>query len=209
MLLFAAKELDVALILLMLSVAYLCGSLSSAILVCQMFQLPDPRLHGSGNPGATNVLRLGGKLPAVLVLIADILKGTIPVYTSYFLGLPPIALGMIAVAACLGHIYPLYFGFKGGKAVATAFGAMLPLGVGLAMLLVGTWLCLAYWTRYSSLAAVVTVSLAPLFTWWLKPTYTLPTLMLTGLILWRHWPNIKRLLAGDEPQIRLGTKKAQ
>ena len=113
----------------MMLVAYLCGSVSSAVIICQLFRLPDPRLNGSGNPGATNVLRLGGTLPAVLVLVVDVLKGTIPVWASYFLKIEPFYLGMIAVFACLGHIYPVFFGFKGGKAVATAFGTMLPIGL--------------------------------------------------------------------------------
>ena len=121
-----------ALTILMLATAYLLGSISSAILICRVFALPDPRERGSGNPGATNVYRLGGRIPALLVLICDILKGTLPVYGSYFLGIEPIYLGLIGVAACLGHMFPLFFQFKGGKAVATAFGAMLPIGLGLA-----------------------------------------------------------------------------
>ncbi|MGY0583394.1 MAG: glycerol-3-phosphate 1-O-acyltransferase PlsY, partial [Paraglaciecola chathamensis] len=108
--------------------AYLLGSISSAVLICRMFALPDPRKAGSNNPGATNVLRIGGRLPAALVFIFDVLKGTIPVYVGYFLGLSPIALGLVGLAACLGHIFPLYFYFKGGKGVASAIGAMLPLG---------------------------------------------------------------------------------
>ncbi|MGO2477449.1 MAG: glycerol-3-phosphate 1-O-acyltransferase PlsY, partial [Pseudoalteromonas sp.] len=107
---------------LMLVLAYLLGSISSAILVSRLFRLPDPRTHGSNNPGATNVSRLGGKLPAVMVRIFDILKGTIPVWAAYFLKLDPLLLGLIGVAACLGHMYPLFFSFNGGKAVATAFG---------------------------------------------------------------------------------------
>ena len=114
---------------IMMLAAYLLGSVSSAVLVSKLFRLPDPRLHGSGNPGATNVLRLGGKLPAILVLLFDILKGTIPVWGSYFLKIEPLFLGLIAICACVGHIFPLFFGFKGGKAVATAFGAMMPIGL--------------------------------------------------------------------------------
>ena len=98
----------IALSLLMICVAYLVGSVSSAVLISRLFRLPDPRKNGSGNPGATNVLRIGGRFPAVLVLLSDILKGTIPVYSAYFMGIPPVALGLIAIAACLGHIYPLY-----------------------------------------------------------------------------------------------------
>ena len=103
----------ISLTVLMVAVAYLFGSLSSAVVISRAFGLPDPRTAGSKNPGATNVYRLGGRIPALLVLVMDILKGTIPVYGSYFLGIEPILLGVIAIAACLGHIFPLYFGFKG------------------------------------------------------------------------------------------------
>lgn len=185
----------------MMLAAYLCGSISSAVLVSKLFGLPDPRLHGSGNPGATNVLRLGGKLPAVLVLVFDILKGTIPVWGSYFLQIEPLYLGLIAICACLGHIFPLFFGFKGGKAVATAFGAMMPIGLDLAGLLVVSWIILIALTGYSSLAAIITVSLAPLFTWFIKPLYTLPVLMLSILIILRHRENIIRLWRGKESKV--------
>ncbi|GEK11076.1 glycerol-3-phosphate 1-O-acyltransferase PlsY [Pseudoalteromonas sp. McH1-7] len=189
------------LISLMCVCAYLLGSISSAILVCRLFKLPDPRFSGSNNPGATNVLRLGGKVPAVLVLIFDILKGTIPVWGAYFLNIEPLWLGAIAVSACLGHIYPVFFHFNGGKAVATAFGALLPIGLSLGGLLISTWLVVLALTRYSSLAAIVAVAAAPLYTWWIKPLYTLPVSFLTVVIIFRHRANIKRLLAGKEPKV--------
>lgn len=191
----------IATIILMIGIAYLFGSLSSAVIICKLWRLPDPRFHGSNNPGATNVLRLGGRFPALLVLIADILKGTIPVYASYFLKIEPVYLGVIALAACIGHIFPLYFNFRGGKAVATAFGAMMPIGLELAGLLVLTWSIVVFLSGYSSLGALVAVSLAPLFTWWIKPLYTLPVAMLSMLIIARHKSNITRLLAGSESKI--------
>lgn len=191
----------------MMLLAYLCGSVSSAVIVCKIFRLPDPRLHGSGNPGATNVLRLGGSLPAVLVLVFDILKGTIPVWGSYFLKIEAFYLGMIAICACLGHIYPLFFGFKGGKAVATAFGTMLPIGLDLAGLLIATWIILVGATGYSSFAAIVTVSLAPIFTWFIKPLYTIPVLMLSILIVLRHRQNLLRLWQGTESKVWDKTKR--
>jgi acyl phosphate:glycerol-3-phosphate acyltransferase len=163
--------------------------------------LPDPRGEGSGNPGATNVYRIGGKVPAVLVLVFDILKGTIPVWGAYFLGLTPIYLGFVAIFACLGHIYPLFFGFNGGKAVATAFGSMLPIGLGLSALLILCWVALVAISGYSSLAAIVTVALAPIFTWFIKPAYSLPVAMLAVLIIARHKANIMRLLKGEEGKI--------
>ncbi len=191
----------------MMATAYLCGSVSSAVIVCKLFRLPDPRQHGSGNPGATNVLRLGGTLPAVLVLLFDVLKGTIPVWGSYFLGIEAFYLGMIAVCACIGHIYPLFFGFQGGKAVATAFGTMMPIGLDLAGLLIATWIILVGATGYSSFAAVVTVSLAPIFTWFIKPLYTIPVLMLSILIVIRHRENIVRLWQGKESKVWDKTKR--
>ena len=194
------------LVILMFVLAYLLGSISSAILVSRLFKLPDPRTNGSNNPGATNVYRLGGTLPACLVLIFDILKGTIPVWGAYFLKLEPLELGLIAVAACLGHMYPLFFSFKGGKAVATAFGSLLPIGLSLGGLLIGTWLLIVAITRYSSLAALVAVTLAPLYTWWIKPLYTLPVTFITLLIIIRHRTNIVRLFKGEEPKV--GTKQA-
>jgi len=194
------------LVILMFVLAYLLGSISSAILVSRLFKLPDPRTNGSNNPGATNVYRLGGALPACLVLIFDILKGTIPVWGAYFLKLEPLELGLVAVAACLGHMYPLFFSFKGGKAVATAFGSLLPIGLSLGGLLIGTWLIIVAITRYSSLAALVAVTLAPLYTWWIKPLYTLPVTFITLLIIIRHRTNIVRLFKGEEPKV--GTKQA-
>ena len=191
----------IALIILMTATAYLFGSLSSAVVICQLYSLPDPRNAGSGNPGATNVFRLGGKIPAILVLIMDILKGTIPVYGSYFLGIEPLYLGIIAIAACLGHIFPLYFGFKGGKGVATAFGAMLPIGLDLAGLLIFTWIAVVFVTGFSSLGAIVAVALAPLFTFFIKPLYTLPVAMLSILIIARHKDNIIRLLSRNESKV--------
>lgn len=191
-----------ALTILMLSLAYLAGSISSAILVSKLFYLPNPRLHGSGNPGATNVLRIGGRLPAVLVLLFDVLKGTIPVWVGYYLDMPPLILGLIAVMACLGHIFPLFFGFKGGKAVATAFGAILPIGYELAAALILCWALVVFVTGYSSLAAIVAVSVAPILTYFIKPEYTLPVAMLALLIILRHKDNLVRLINGQEDRFR-------
>jgi glycerol-3-phosphate acyltransferase PlsY len=198
---------DLLLTTLMMLVAYLSGSISSAILICKLFNLPDPREEGSHNPGATNVLRLGNKLAAALVLIFDVLKGTIPVWAAFFLGINPIYLGIIGVSACLGHMYPIFFGFKGGKAVATAFGVLLPLGFSFGALLIATWFSVAKITRYSSLAAICTFLLAPLYSWWLKPLYVLPVTMLSILIILRHRENIYRLLKGTESKISSNKSK--
>lgn len=191
--------------LIMIISAYLLGSISSAVLICRVMGLPDPRAVGSHNPGATNVLRIGGKKTAVAVLLSDMLKGTIPVWSAYFLGIDSLLLGIIAIAACLGHMYPLFFHFKGGKGVATALGAIAPIGLDLTLMLMLTWLVVAVIFRYSSLAALVTVLLAPFYTWMVKPQYTLPVAMLCCLIVLRHHQNIKRLFAGTEPKV--GEKK--
>ncbi|WP_165312278.1 glycerol-3-phosphate 1-O-acyltransferase PlsY [Vibrio ziniensis] len=194
-----------AVALIMIISAYLLGSISSAVLICRLLRLPDPRNVGSNNPGATNVLRIGGKKAAASVLLCDMLKGTIPVWASYFLKIDPFILGIIAIAACLGHMYPIFFHFKGGKGVATALGAIAPIGLDLTAMIMATWLFVAVIFRYSSLAAIVTVLLAPFYTWLVKPQYTLPVAMLCCLIILRHHQNIKRLFAGTEPKV--GEKK--
>ncbi|MED5524763.1 MAG: glycerol-3-phosphate 1-O-acyltransferase PlsY [Pseudomonadota bacterium] len=199
----------IATAVLMTLLAYLMGSVSSAVIVCRLFALPDPRQHGSGNPGATNVLRLGGKGAAAMVLVSDVLKGTIPVWTSYFLGIEAIWLGVIAIAACLGHIFPIFFHFRGGKGVATAFGAMLPIGLSLAGLQILTWLLLVMLTRLSSLAAILTAGLSPLFTWFIKPAYVIPVAMLSLLIIIRHKDNLRRLWNGTEPKMKFRRSKPQ
>jgi glycerol-3-phosphate acyltransferase PlsY len=181
--------------------AYLLGSISSAILICQLLGLPDPRTTGSQNPGATNVLRISNKITAATVLFFDVLKGAIPVWLGYFLNLDPIALGFVAIATCLGHMYPIFFDFKGGKAVATALGVFLPIGWFLGLLLIITWVTVVKLTKYSSLAAIVTVSLAPLYVYLIKPHYLYPSLMLSALIIFRHRDNIARLLDGTESKI--------
>ena len=170
--------------------------------MCRVFGLDDPRLRGSGNPGTTNVYRLGGWPPALLTLVMDVLKGMLPVWGSYYLGLDPLILALVAMGACLGHIYPLYFGFKGGKAVATALGAMFPIAWGMAILLIATWLLVFLVSRVSSLAAIITVSLAPIYAFIIKPQYTVPAIMLALLIIWRHRTNLKRLLQGKEVGFR-------
>lgn len=182
--------------------AYLFGSISSAVLICRLFGLDDPRHRGSGNPGATNVYRLGGPIPAGLTLLFDVLKGMIPVWAGYLLGLPPLVLGFVAIAACLGHIYPLYFQFRGGKAVATALGAMFPVAFEMALMLIVTWIIVFWVSRVSSLAALITVGLAPLYAFLVKPQYTWPAIMLAALIIWRHRTNIIRLWQGKETDFR-------
>lgn len=198
-----------ALGMLMIIIAYLLGSISSAVLISRLFHLPDPRDQGSGNPGATNVFRLGGPVAAAFVLICDMLKGTIPVWTGYLLGVNPFLLGLIGIAACLGHIFPLFFHFRGGKGVATALGGIAPIGLDLTGMMLTTWIIVLCFTGYSSVAAICTSLLAPLFTWFVKPQFTMPVAMLSCLILFRHQENIKRLLNGTEQKTRNQKKEAQ
>lgn len=194
----------------MIIFAYLCGSISSAILVCRVARLPDPRTQGSGNPGATNVLRIGGRAAAATVLIFDVLKGMLPVWLAYRLDIPPMYLGLTAIAACVGHIYPVFFRFQGGKGVATAFGAIAPIGFDLTGLMAGTWLLTVLLSGYSSLGAIVSALIAPFYVWWFKPQFTFPVAMLSCLILLRHHDNIQRLWRGQEGKIwdKLKQKRA-
>ena len=187
--------------------AYLLGSLSAAILFCRLFGLPDPRSEGSRNPGATNVLRIGGKWPALVVLIFDMLKGMLPVWAGYYLGLTHFELGMVALAACLGHIFPVFFNFKGGKGVATAFGAITPIAWGVAGSMLGTWLLVFLVSGYSSLSAVVTALLVPFYVWWFKPEFTFPVALVCCLLIYRHHVNIQRLWRGEEDKVLYKFKK--
>jgi glycerol-3-phosphate acyltransferase PlsY len=187
--------------LMMIFAAYILGSISSAIVVCYLFGKGDPRDQGSGNPGATKVLRIAGPLAAVLVLVFDILKGTVSVYASFLLGVDAISIGAIAIAACLGHMYPVFFKFRGGKGVATALGCLISMGFNLAGLLLGSWILVVMVTGYSSLAAIITVMLAPIYTLFFKPEYLYPVIMLSILIIWQHRDNIRRLLRGEESKI--------
>lgn len=189
-----------ALTLAVLLGAYLIGSLSSAVVLCKIAGLPDPRTQGSGNPGATNVLRFGGKKLAATVLIIDVLKGVIPVVIGRLLGFDAGILAAIALLAFLGHLYPVFFQFKGGKGVATALGAFLALSPLLALAGLLTWLAVFIITRISSLSAICAALMTPIYSLWLIDSMTARWLILviSLLLLWRHRSNIQRLLAGEE-----------
>jgi len=182
---------------------YLLGSVSSAVVVSRLMNLPDPRSEGSGNPGATNVLRLGNKVGAGLTLSGDILKGVLPVLAARWLSDDSLSVALAGAGAFFGHLFPLFFGFKGGKGVATALGVFatisLPVAGGLAL----TWLVVALVFRYSSMAALVSAASAPLWTWWLlaTPVYTGLAILLALMLILRHRTNIGRLLAGTESKI--------
>jgi len=183
--------------------AYLLGSVSSAIVIARLFGLQDPREVGSGNPGATNVLRYGGKTAAILTLAGDMLKGVIPVVAAHLLKVDAMTLGFTALAAFLGHLFPLYHGFKGGKGVATAAGVLIALNGWVGLLLVLIWVTMAVLTRYSSLSAIVATLLSPFSVWWFtrEPWLIAISIVMSALLLWRHRSNIRKLLAGTEPKI--------
>ncbi|TSE21435.1 putative glycerol-3-phosphate acyltransferase [Tepidimonas alkaliphilus] len=192
--------------------AYLVGSLSFAVLVSRVMGLADPRTYGSGNPGATNVLRSGSKAAALLTLLLDGLKGWAPVWASARWGsnwgLADGALACVGLAAFLGHLFPVWFRFRGGKGVATAAGVMLAWVPPLGLLVVFTWVAVALTLRYSSLAAIVAALAAPLGYGWLDGLWweaRLPIaaamVAMVALLLWRHAGNIQRLLAGQESRI--------
>ena len=159
-------------IVMMIIIAYLCGSLSGAMIISRIMHLPNPSECGSHNPGATNVFRINGKLPALIVLIFDMLKGAIPVYIAYRLGITSFFLGIIGIAACLGHIFPCFFHFRVGKGVATALGMMMPIGVDFSGCFILTWLLALLITGYSSVAAIVSFLCAPFYVWLFKPELT-------------------------------------
>lgn len=188
------------LVLLMIIIAYFTGSLSGALIISRIMHLPNPSEHGSHNPGATNMLRINGKLPAIMVLVFDMLKGAIPVYVAYRMGISPFFLGIVGIAACLGHIFPCFFDFHGGKGVATALGMMIPIGLDFTGCFILTWLLTVLVTGYSSVASIVAFLFTPLFVWLFKPELILPVTMLSGVILTRHSSNIIRLFRGQEPK---------
>jgi glycerol-3-phosphate acyltransferase PlsY len=193
---------------LLLVASYLLGSVSFAILVARAYGLPDPRSHGSGNPGATNMLRTGRKSAAALTLIGDALKGYVAVWLAQWAttrwGLPGYLPYLAALAAFLGHLFPVFFGFKGGKGVATALGVLLALDARLGGLVVATWLIVFAATRISSLSALVAAALAPVYGWLLLGGdagggVKIGLLaLLCALVLARHHGNIRKLLSGEE-----------
>lgn len=180
--------------------AYMLGSISFGILVSRLFGLPDPRTVGSGNPGATNVLRSGKKMAAVLTLLGDAFKGWFPVWLALQSGMLMWVVSAVGFAVFLGHLYPIYYRFKGGKGVATALGILLALSCWLGLAVLAAWIVVFAIWRYSSLAAIVAAVLAPIFAYFLLPydDYLLLTLALTVFLVWRHRSNIQKLLAGTE-----------
>ncbi len=181
-------------------IAYLIGSVSSAIIVCQLMGLDDPRKHGSGNPGATNVMRIAGKKAAAVTLLGDALKGLIPVLIAKSLGVDNLLLALVVFAAFLGHLYPVFFNFKGGKGVATSLGVTLGVTWLLGALVSLTWFIVYKISKISSLSALIAAVLTPVYVWFLVGDKYLMTVffLISIILLWRHKSNIQRLLSGDE-----------
>ncbi len=192
---------------LALIAAYLLGSVPFAMISSRVFGLADPRTYGSGNPGATNVLRSGNKKAALMTLIGDALKGAVAVIVAQQMGLSDTLIALVALAVFLGHLYPIFLKFKGGKGVATAAGVLLALDPLLGLAVAGTWLLMAFAFRYSSLAAVTAAFMAPVISVLMHGGngQTLVVGILGMALIGKHWPNIQRLLAGQESKI--GSKK--
>jgi len=197
--------------------AYLLGSLAFAVVVSRAMGLADPRTFGSKNPGATNVLRSGSKAAALVTLLLDALKGFVPVLLVRLYGrrwgLEDGTVALVALGAFLGHLYPVFFRFQGGKGVATFLGAVFGIHWGLGLAACATWLIIAFFFRYSSLASLVAAVFAPVYfllghrvAWYAEAPVVLALFAMAALLGWRHRANIQRLLAGKEP--RIGAKKA-
>lgn len=193
--------------LLAVLAAYLMGSLSFAVIVSKFYDMPDPRTYGSGNPGATNVLRSGKKKAAVLTLIGDALKGLVAVVLARCLqdslGLDQATIAAVAVAALVGHMWPVFFGFKGGKGVATAVGVLLALSWPVALVCIAVWLVMAFGFKVSSLAALTAAVISPIlaYFWIAEPSWVAAITVIAVLVLLRHHSNIRKLLSGQESKI--------
>ena len=199
--------MDLIALIIAISIAYLFGSLSSAIIVCKLMKLPDPRTQGSKNPGATNVLRLGGKKAAAVTLLGDVMKGVIPILLAQWYGFSAIGLALVASAAFLGHLFPIFFRFEGGKGVATLIGCLFALSLPVGLSWVITWLFVTLLFRYSSLSSLIASLLAPVYLWFFTNnlSYVSIITLMSLLLIYRHRSNIEKLLAGKEN--KLGKKK--
>ena len=190
-------------LLVFAALGYLLGSVPFAVIVSRAFRLADPRSFGSGNPGATNVLRSGSKAAALLTLLGDAAKGWLAMFIAAKVGAGETAIAVAGLSAFLGHVFPFSLGFKGGKGVATALGVLLGFSGALAGITAAVWLTVVVFTRYSSLAALAAASAAPLLAWWLLGNIvtTVTIAFMCAVLIYRHKSNIRKLLAGSEGRI--------
>ena len=197
--------LSILIFLICVTVAYFLGSACSAVIVSKIFELPDPRQEGSKNPGATNVLRLSGKKYASIVLLGDMLKGFLPVILAKILGAGPTIIGFTCLAAVIGHVFPVFFNYRGGKGVATAMGGLIGLNFPLGIIVIAIWLLVAKLSHYVSLASIVSMVLAPILSIIAigNAHALMPLILVALLILYKHSENINRLMDGVEPKINL------
>ncbi len=183
--------------------AYLIGSISAAIITCKIMGIEDPRNTGSNNPGATNVLRHGGKKAAIITLLGDALKGLIPVLITIQLEAEPLIIALVGLFALLGHIFPIYYGFKGGKGVATYYGVIIAINWQVGLITLAIWLIIAKLLKISSLSALISIFITPFMLWVFTQSFELTTAvtMMSILVFWRHKKNIQLLLQGSEAKI--------
>jgi len=184
-------------------ISYIIGSVNSSIVFSKIYKLPDPREYGSKNPGATNILRSGNKILALAIVIFDILKGFLPVVIAYYFIKEDLYVQIVGVIAVIGHIYPIFYKFKGGKGVATSFGSILAFDFILGLICLMTWLITSFLFRYSALSAIVSFTFLPIYTWLSYENYTITSiyLILAIVVIYKHKTNIKNLLNNEETKI--------
>ena len=189
--------------LLFVGLAYLIGSFSTAIVTCKILGLEDPRKTGSNNPGATNVLRHGGKKAAIITLLGDMLKGLIPVLVAVQLQADTLTIALTGLAALLGHVFPVYYGFKGGKGVATYYGVIFGINWQVGLIAIVAWLAVAGLLKISSLSALASIFITPFVLWYFTQSIelTVAVAAMSIVVFWRHKANIQRLLDGSESKI--------
>ena len=195
--------------IILIVISYIFGSINSSIIFSKICKVQDPRSYGSNNPGATNILRSGNKILAFTILIIDILKGFLPVFIAYYFFENKIIIQIIGVIAVIGHIFPIFYSFKGGKGVATALGAVLGFDLVLGVICLLTWLITAFLFRYSALSAIVTLTFLPIYTWLSYENLVLTCiyLILSIVVIYKHKTNIKNLINNEETKI--GSKNRQ
>jgi len=197
-------EYNAVIIIISFIITYLIGSINSAIIICKLYGYPSPRSEGSNNPGATNVMRIAGKKLAALTFVCDALKGFIPVIVCHFVfKMPDPILALIMLIAILGHMFPIFFKFQGGKGVATFFGALIALNIWAAILTILTWLIIAKPLKISSLAAIIACILCPFYSWYfISGKLAIEIAIICIIIIARHHSNIRRLLSKQETDFK-------